>query len=86
MTGRRGLRQRQTSTILSSFMLHPSPFMPCHTFRHSFPTPSLDSRLVSKQCSPAFRGTAHEDVRTTMIYTHVFNWAGKGVKSPVDNL
>jgi hypothetical protein len=25
-------------------------------------------------------------VRTTMIYTHVLNRGGRGVKSPVDNL
>lgn len=28
----------------------------------------------------------HTDVKTTMIYTHVLNRGGKGVKSPVDDL
>ncbi len=28
----------------------------------------------------------HNDVRTTMISTHVLNRGGKGVKSPVDDL
>jgi integrase len=28
----------------------------------------------------------HKDIRTTMIYTHVLNRRGKGVKSPVDGL
>ncbi len=28
----------------------------------------------------------HSDVRTTMIYTHVLNRGGRGVKSPADNL
>ena len=28
----------------------------------------------------------HKDVRTTMIYTHVLERGGKGVKSPVDVL
>ncbi len=28
----------------------------------------------------------HKDVKTTMIYTHVLNRGGKGVKSPVDAL
>jgi len=28
----------------------------------------------------------HKDVRTSMIYTHVLNRVGKGVKSPVDSL
>ena len=27
-----------------------------------------------------------KDVKTTMIYTHVLNRGGKGVKSPVDDL
>jgi site-specific recombinase XerD len=26
----------------------------------------------------------HKDVRTTMIYTHVLQWGGKGVRSPPD--
>ena len=26
----------------------------------------------------------HDDVSTTMIYTHVLNKGGKGVKSPLD--
>lgn len=26
----------------------------------------------------------HSDVRTTMIYTHVLNRAGRGVRSPAD--
>jgi hypothetical protein len=28
----------------------------------------------------------HTDVRTTMIYTHVLNRGGKGVRSPADGL
>ena len=28
----------------------------------------------------------HKDVKTTMVYTHVLNRGGKGVKSPVDDL
>jgi site-specific recombinase XerD len=28
----------------------------------------------------------HKDVKTTIIYTHVLNRGGKGVKSPVDDL
>lgn len=28
----------------------------------------------------------HSDVSTTMIYTHVLNKGGKGVKSPLDTL
>jgi site-specific recombinase XerD len=28
----------------------------------------------------------HQDVRTTMIYTHVLNKGGRGVRSPLDDL
>ena len=28
----------------------------------------------------------HQDVQTTMIYTHVLNRGGRGVKSPFDQL
>ena len=28
----------------------------------------------------------HKDVRTTMIYTHVLNRGGRGVRSPADGL
>jgi site-specific recombinase XerD len=30
--------------------------------------------------------SGHKDVKTTMIYTHVLNRGGKGVRSPVDAL
>ena len=28
----------------------------------------------------------HKDVKTTMVYTHVLNHGGQGVRSPLDNL
>ena len=28
----------------------------------------------------------HKDIRTTMVYTHVLNVGGKGVKSPIDRM
>lgn len=73
--------QRAVKTAARQSGLHKR--VSSHTFRHSFATHLLadgyDIRTIQELLG-------HKDIRTTMIYAHVLNRGGRGVRSPADGL
>ena len=74
----RGLQAAVKVAVRAAGVVKPAS---CHTFRHSFATHLIEDGYDIRTVQELL---GHKDVRTTMIYAHVLNRGGRGVRSPLD--
>jgi len=83
--GRHHLDEKNLQRVIRNAALQVGVRKPVssHTLRHSFATHLLEDGYDIRTIQELL---GHNDVKTTMIYTHVMGRGGRGVKSPVDRL
>jgi len=75
-------RARRSDEILKS-SLGLAKRVTCHTFRHSFATHLLEDGYDIRTIQELL---GQRSAKTTMIYTHVLNRGGLGIRSPLDTI
>lgn len=75
----RGLQMAVKQAVRAAGVAKPAS---CHTFRHSFATHLLEDGYDIRTVQELL---GHTSVKTTMIYSHVLNRGGRGVRSPLDD-
>ncbi|GGI53578.1 integron integrase [Oxalicibacterium solurbis] len=84
-TRRHHLYEQTVQRAVSSAAKRAGITKPCspHVLRHSFATHMLQAGYDIRTIQELL---GHADISTTMIYTHVLNKGGRGVRSPLDSL